>query len=128
MWAVLFFKQKTAYDMRISDWSSDVCSSDLGCRSSPPPSAAGWFRSPVTSASRSGADKRSRLSRVAKPPHSMPRSRRHERGWPWRNRRSEKHTTALQSLMRISYAVFCSQNNKTHNLITTNDQDFKKLK
>src|SRR3546814_1238996 len=24
-----FFKQKTAYDMRISDWSSDVCSSDL---------------------------------------------------------------------------------------------------
>src|SRR3546814_12670122 len=26
---VLFFKQKTAYDMRISDWSSDVCSSDL---------------------------------------------------------------------------------------------------
>src|SRR3546814_3526181 len=36
----LFFKQKTAYEMRISDWSSDVCSSDLlakiklarGCR------------------------------------------------------------------------------------------------
>src|SRR3546814_6721113 len=26
-----FFKQKTAYEMRISDWSSDVCSSDLGC-------------------------------------------------------------------------------------------------
>src|SRR3546814_18612696 len=26
---VLFFKQKTAYEMRISDWSSDVCSSDL---------------------------------------------------------------------------------------------------
>src|SRR3546814_4178713 len=29
---VFFFKQKTAYEMRISDWSSDVCSSDLrGC-------------------------------------------------------------------------------------------------
>src|SRR3546814_3040824 len=29
-WCVVcFFKQKTAYDMRISDWSSDVCSSDL---------------------------------------------------------------------------------------------------
>src|SRR3546814_4553697 len=27
---IFFFKQKTAYDMRISDWSSDVCSSDLG--------------------------------------------------------------------------------------------------
>src|SRR3546814_3026744 len=26
---VCFFKQKTAYEMRISDWSSDVCSSDL---------------------------------------------------------------------------------------------------
>src|SRR3546814_5554311 len=29
-----FFKQKTAYEMRISDWSSDVCSSDLGTRHS----------------------------------------------------------------------------------------------
>src|SRR3546814_2100098 len=27
-----FFKQKTAYEMRISDWSSDVCSSDLRTR------------------------------------------------------------------------------------------------
>src|SRR3546814_2007633 len=38
-----FFKQKTAYEMRISDWSSDVCSSDLsssadGC-SAPPRSS-----------------------------------------------------------------------------------------
>src|SRR3546814_4855315 len=29
---VFFFKQKTAYEMRISDWSSDVCSSDLPLR------------------------------------------------------------------------------------------------
>src|SRR3546814_14021841 len=28
-WCFFFFKQKTAYEMRISDWSSDVCSSDL---------------------------------------------------------------------------------------------------
>src|SRR3546814_1024747 len=34
-----FFKQKTAYDMRISDWSSDVCSSDLR------PSPCGWSAS-----------------------------------------------------------------------------------
>src|SRR3546814_1569390 len=27
---IFFFKQKTAYEMRISDWSSDVCSTDLG--------------------------------------------------------------------------------------------------
>src|SRR3546814_10853377 len=31
-YVVFFFKQKTAYEMRISDWSSDVCSSDLGAR------------------------------------------------------------------------------------------------
>src|SRR3546814_2097633 len=37
-----FFKQKTAYEMRIGDWSSDVCSSDLGERA-----AAGFaLRSP----------------------------------------------------------------------------------
>src|SRR3546814_8323303 len=30
--AFFFFKQKTAYEMRISDWSSDVCSSDLSSR------------------------------------------------------------------------------------------------
>src|SRR3546814_9553937 len=29
MLVILFFKQKTAYERRISDWSSDVCSSDL---------------------------------------------------------------------------------------------------
>src|SRR3546814_6598749 len=29
MFVLFFFKQKTAYEMRISDWSSDVCSSDL---------------------------------------------------------------------------------------------------
>src|SRR3546814_20138377 len=28
---IVFFKQKTAYEVRISDWSSDVCSSDLLC-------------------------------------------------------------------------------------------------
>src|SRR3546814_2350449 len=34
MFLFFFFKQKTAYEMRISDWSSDVCSSDLGPRGS----------------------------------------------------------------------------------------------
>src|SRR3546814_4520793 len=37
---VFYFKQKTAYEMRISDWSSDVCSSDLG--------SASWYASSVT--------------------------------------------------------------------------------
>src|SRR3546814_8308109 len=32
LFCFFFFKQKTAYEMRISDWSSDVCSSDLNVR------------------------------------------------------------------------------------------------
>src|SRR3546814_6700034 len=35
LYVVFFFKQKTAYEMRISDWSSDVCSSDLLDRGRP---------------------------------------------------------------------------------------------
>src|SRR3546814_9124171 len=47
---VFFVKQKTAYEMRISDWSSDVCSSDLSASGPPPHGFAtgrinGWFRS-----------------------------------------------------------------------------------
>src|SRR3546814_2032089 len=38
---VFFFKQKTAYEMRISDWSSDVCSSDLTLPPSPPSPPSG---------------------------------------------------------------------------------------
>src|SRR3546814_11800871 len=36
-----FFKQKTAYEMRISDWSSDVCSSDLAPKRKRPPFLGG---------------------------------------------------------------------------------------
>src|SRR3546814_16965061 len=38
---VVFFKQKTAYEMRISDWSSDVCSSDLHLQQNILPHALG---------------------------------------------------------------------------------------
>src|SRR3546814_17635529 len=54
-----FFKQKTAYEMRISDWSSDVCSSDLRWRS--------WFRS--------GADRRLRYARHSARPCRTARPR-----------------------------------------------------
>src|SRR3546814_4560968 len=43
---IFFFKQKTAYEMRISDWSSDVCSSDLG-RSRHPRQSGPWPTSGV---------------------------------------------------------------------------------
>src|SRR3546814_2942654 len=37
LYLFFFFKQKTAYEMRISDWSSDVCSSDLDVAALPRP-------------------------------------------------------------------------------------------
>src|SRR3546814_3242592 len=44
-----FFKQKTAYEMRISDWSSDVCSSDLSPQPGGTPSATTATRAPTES-------------------------------------------------------------------------------
>src|SRR3546814_5509470 len=65
-----FFKQKTAYEMRISDWSSDVCSSDLSMTTS---------TSPVDSAAQAGAPPlygtRSEERRVGKECVSTCRSR-----------------------------------------------------
>src|SRR3546814_1099115 len=40
---VFFFKQKTAYELRISDWSSDVCSSDLTSRACAPDTRTEYF-------------------------------------------------------------------------------------
>src|SRR3546814_9631841 len=42
-----FFKQKTAYEMRISDWSSDVCSSDLSCAGGAASRSAGEAPAPA---------------------------------------------------------------------------------
>src|SRR3546814_1641958 len=56
-----FFKQKTAYELRISDWSSDVCSSDLGVVGGP---RDALFDAPVApgvgDADRAAADRRRR--------------------------------------------------------------------
>src|SRR3546814_1554124 len=45
---IFFFKQKTAYEMRISDWSSDVCSSDLAPGSRRDSSCGSWRRHAVS--------------------------------------------------------------------------------
>src|SRR3546814_3377624 len=42
LFGFFFFKQKTAYEMRISDWSSDVCSSDLMTTQNPVVRTAVW--------------------------------------------------------------------------------------
>src|SRR3546814_6137362 len=120
----------SAYDMRISDWSSDVCSSDLlgtpllqefaRLRASgrkllrtgelhASEVSAGLCRSAVRALrrviklyqQRSRPDTAARLKLYAD----------HSSG----NLRSEEHTSELQSLMRISYAVFCL---KKKNIIT----------
>src|SRR3546814_10038481 len=59
-----FFKQKTAYEMRIRDWSSDVCSSDPGCTT--PRRARPWFwiRRMAKRSHRNRPDERDRRRRV----------------------------------------------------------------
>src|SRR3546814_9251680 len=108
--------------MRISDWSSDVCSSDLHQRRAGPDAAEAHsalhpilleqiierrpadpeqFRGgrDIALALRHRAADRDAVGGLARAP-----------GLP----RSEEHTSELQSLMRISYAVFCLQKKKTH--------------
>src|SRR3546814_1376630 len=122
-----FFKQKTAYEMRISDWSSDVCSSDLvgdiGARD-----PRGEFRAQrdrfaaavlerihflrhhVGRLAQRTGEHRGRLDHrhldpleAVQPAHPLERLD---------DVRSEEHTSELQSLMRISYAVFCLKKKK----------------
>src|SRR3546814_6693132 len=105
--------------MRISDWSSDVCSSDLHQHEE-----AGGVEE--------GEDEEEHgVHRIARAHHHDPRGHgdggeeiegqglndhaagllsvsRPLRPWP-AAARSEEHTSELQSLMRISYAVFCLQ-------------------
>src|SRR3546814_8812412 len=107
---VFFYRQKTAYEMRISDWSSDVCASDLSAQ-------------PGTCVSNRGVRSRLRPPRwTGSPVRCVWRRPSVRISSPWRTGtippqarlaaakiglRSEEHTSELQSLMRISYAVFC---------------------
>src|SRR3546814_7484219 len=125
-----FFKQKTAYEMRISDWSSDVCSSDLsgqrgahlGQRGEAP--AIPTDDDPVAIEEHDCRERR--LPCMAddrrEPPPGRDRigiGRRCERGGgalgqdrccvqndPRRLGRSEEHASGLQTRMRNSYAGF----------------------
>src|SRR3546814_9619794 len=122
-----FFKQKTAYEMRISDWSSDVCSSDLLAADH---IDRGWHvHDPRLALLRRNDDFAARL--VSRLSDSNPRGQKRHRasdldqllhfletpvavriGRVSRNGRSEEHTSELQSLMRISYDVFCLKKKK----------------
>src|SRR3546814_3101940 len=175
---MFFFKQKTAYEMRISDWSSDVCSSDLVDEISvwhgsslPLGGESSHGRRAVHSCRFLGVSRRrsarglldSHISRYgAQRQGGQPRrprdqqDQRHQQGDAGHQRplrqvgnraveivfrlaefvehapgatdgafqchfprlvegfdeRSEEHTSELQSLMRISYAVFCLKKKK----------------
>src|SRR3546814_1328261 len=138
-----FFKQKTAYEMLISDWSSDVCSSDLGALPGrggrrggargtrplqelgrlpalPSPGPASGER--VVRARDGGVDRRpagddeggAPAGRLRPRPGGGQGRRRRCRAGP---ARSEEHTSELQSLMRISYAVFCLKKKKDRQIL-----------
>src|SRR3546814_8889036 len=110
-----FFKQKTAYEMRISDWSSDVCSSDLRAlfENMSPKLGATMQRMPKSASAHTACSRDE--------PHPKLRSainiRACRHGPRFRMKsprsRSEEHTSELQSLMRISYAVFCLKKKRT---------------
>src|SRR3546814_10907098 len=124
-----FFKQKTAYEMRISDWSSDVCSSDL-------PIPALFYRRFLVGARRAAegfvavreaaeaVDDVEMFLRIILEHRVVEPAEQPQRfaliavvlavlEGQAGELRSEEHTSELQSLMRISYAVFC-MNKKTN--------------
>src|SRR3546814_773721 len=163
MWFFFFFNQKTAYEMRISDWSSDVCSSDLAGQRKQPRAIIIVVRQTAMLAPDVGGPV---IGEGVFPPHA-PRDllddppvghrlarQREERALAadravrigygavllapcgggqadvregagvgifdhvadddeGAGGRSEEHTYELQSLMRISYAVFCLKKKTT---------------
>src|SRR3546814_1492981 len=136
---VFFFKQKTAYEMRISDWSSDVRSSDLDGRTENLNGGPDFDNVHQDSI---------RASLLVEPTDTIKSTtifdyfRADERAGGlhlYRQQpgvlgaiRSEEHTSELQSLMRISYAVFCLKkknknihNKKQHEQRRTRNQDNK---
>src|SRR3546814_9941122 len=129
MYSFFFFKQKTAYEMRISDWSSDVCSSDLRPEIKLAPRQ-------IFTRSRTRADvariielyrRQGRFAATVEPQlvqldqnrvdvvfeiNEGPKSKVRAINIIGNEVRSEEHTSELQSIMRISYAVFCLKKKK----------------
>src|SRR3546814_5865123 len=103
---VVFFKQKTAYEMRMRDWSSDVCSSDLLGDQLP----AGTIRVYMRDAR--GDPQFIGENRIDHTPMGSAMSLRTGDAFDVKVQRSEEHTSELQSLMRSSYAVFCLKKKK----------------
>src|SRR3546814_1225301 len=126
MQVVYFIKHMTAYEMRISDWSSDVCTSDLSslkCCSTSIGNACIQFGCAVWPIGlvpgRLGCscmpNKSSRETTIKGLGALATKPRMASRGTSvggLAGARSEEHTSEPQSLMRISYAVFCLKINR----------------
>src|SRR3546814_3844857 len=114
--------------MRISDWSSDVCSSDLlpqltGCEVREHPAAAGcsapveaWMTGEVR---RPSSQRRSRPRIIGVVCLRLELPDEGTGQFSIGNLRSEEHTSEPQSLMRNSYAVFCLKKHKIRPTHTT---------
>src|SRR3546814_2491266 len=115
--------------MRISDWSSDVCSSDLDLQREFGPFVVCQFAQPrhrrvLVSRFEVAQEFARQLGEQRRAAVVVAVERVHQRlpalvavDTP-QHRRSEEHTSELQSLMRISYAVFCLKK-KNNNLTNT---------
>src|SRR3546814_2081359 len=122
-----FFKQKTAYEMRISDWSSDVCSSDLVTR--------------LETVKGNQANTVATINGIAATPRFSPDGKRiallvtigakkeagatqagvRQIGEIGEHYEIGRATSELQSLMRISYAVFCLKKKQINTKHQTNN-------
>src|SRR3546814_5826420 len=126
---VFLFKQKTAYEMRISDWSSDVCSSDLKSLEEIIKSSSGtlfnqaaqvWNHTFFWNSMKPGGGGQpggALATAIDKSFGSLDKFKEEFKTkgvGQFGSGRSEEHTSELQSLMRSSYAVFClKKKNKT---------------
>src|SRR3546814_5352334 len=112
--------------MRISDWSADVCSSDLSrgliCATTQVSDCPHLRRGTLKPMMRHAQDLPQRAivwCRISdardEDTTGVDDQEKHIRGLA--DRRSEEHTSELQSLMRISYAVFCLKKKKTQDML-----------
>src|SRR3546814_3745751 len=117
-----FFKQKTAYEMRISDWSSDVCSSDLRLSDYSNTGTSTTWKAGGTWEPFRGYKLRGIYQHSVRSPNiselftpiTTGLANLAEDPCQGSNPRSEEHTSELQSLMRIAYDDFCLKKTKTN--------------
>src|SRR3546814_8535625 len=104
-----FCKQKTAYELRISDWSSDVCSSDLNDLNVIDRFMQAFITYIDAGFGLLGGDVRFLTVTLIGIDITLAGL-----FWALGGDRSEEHTSELQSLMRSSYAVFCLKKKNTY--------------